>query len=306
MIDAPEHVVPDVGVRVSDLVQLAKPGILAMCLFSAAGAIGVAAALPGVMESPFPWERVLWGLLGTVLSVGGANTLNQFLERDGDKLMRRTRTRPLPAGRMRPAVALAFGALLSVASLVVLAVYVNPLSTALAAFAIGSYVLIYTPMKRMSTHALLVGAVPGAIPPLLGWAIATGKFGAPGVALFAILLVWQLPHFMAIAIYRRRDYEEAGIHVVPNVRGLDSAKVQSLVYSLLLVSTSLLLVPLRVAGFFYFVAVTLLGAWFFVLSMRGFEPGADNRWARRFFFASLVYLPALTLALVVDLLIAGR
>lgn len=290
--------------RFNDFVQLSKPGILAMCLFSAAGAMGVAATLPGVIAPPFPWAVAAWGLLGTVLSVAGANTLNQYLEREGDKLMRRTRTRPLPAGRMSPWAALVFGLFLSVASVAVLLAFVNGLSAALAAFAIVSYVLIYTPMKRISTQALLVGAIPGAIPPLLGWAIVTGEIGAPGVALFLILLVWQLPHFLAISIYRRRDYADAGIHVVPNVRGLDNAKVQSLIYSLLLVATSLILVPLRVAGFFYFVAVAVLGAWFFVLSMRGFEPGADNRWARRFFFASLVYLPALTLALVLDLLIA--
>lgn len=294
----PSQVTPPSLAR--DIVALMKPGILAMCLFTAGGAIALAASLPGRVESPFPWPRVLWGLLGTAASVGAANALNQWIERDGDRLMRRTRERPLPAGRMHPAFALAFGVALGVASLVLLALEVNAVSTALAAFAILSYVLVYTPLKRRSTQALAVGAVPGAIPPLLGWAIATGRIEAPGIALFLILFVWQLPHFIAISIYRRRDYEDAGIHVVPNIRGLEAAKNQSLAYSLALVSVSLLLVPLRVAGFTYFAAVGVLGAWFFVLSMQGFEPGADQRWARRFFFASLVYMPALTLALLID------
>lgn len=291
------------SLRPADFLALCKPGILGMCVFTALGGMGVAATL-GAAPTPFPWATALWGLLGTTLSVSAANALNQYIERDGDRLMRRTKDRPLPAGRMHPNVALAFGVIVALLSEVVLFAFVNPLTAWLAAFALLSYVLVYTPMKRRSTQALIVGAVPGAMPPLLGWTIATNEIGAAGVALFLILLVWQLPHFLAISIYRRFDYEQAGIHVVPNVRGVESAKIQSLIYSLLLVTTSLILVPLGVAGFTYFVAVTVLGAWFFVLSMRGFEPGADNKWARQFFFASLVYLPVLTIALVIDLAIS--
>jgi protoheme IX farnesyltransferase len=292
--------------RAADFWLLVKPGILYMCLFMALGGMGMARALPGAIDGPFPWPTALWGFLGIALSVAASNVLNQYIERDGDRHMTRTRSRPLPAGRMKPITALIYGIVLAIASLVVMWTRVNPVSTVLTAFAIGSYVLVYTPMKRISTQALVIGAFPGAVPPLLGWTVVTGSIGAPGVALFLILFVWQLPHFMAIAMFRAKDYAEAGIHVVPNVRGLESAKVQSLVYSLLLVATSLVLVPMRVAGFFYFVAVTILGAWFFVLSMRGFEPDADDRWAKRFFFASLVYLPVLTIALVLDLMLTNR
>lgn len=284
-----------------DFVELCKPGILWMCLFTAVGGMGVAAALGGFVADPFPWAVAGWGTLGTALSVGASNTLNQWMERDGDRLMNRTKERPLPAGRMEPTVALVFGLVLALASLVVFHFFVNPASLWISTFALLSYVLIYTPMKRRSRHALLIGSIPGAMPPLLGWAVVTGGVHAPGVVLAAILGVWQLPHFIAISIYRARDYANAGIRVAPNERGLEFAKNESLWYSLLLVATSLMLVPLGVAGFFYFVVVTLLGAWFFILSMRGFEPEAGNKWARQFFFASLIYLPALTIALVLDL-----
>ncbi|MFT6396021.1 MAG: protoheme IX farnesyltransferase [Bradymonadia bacterium] len=286
-----------------DFVELSKPGILGMCLFTAAGAMAVAATLGGYTPTPFPWPQALWGLLGTTLSVAASNTLNQWIERDGDRLMNRTKDRPLPAGRMAPAKALIFGVVLGIASVAVLYTLVNEISAWISTFALLSYVLIYTPMKRRSRHALLVGAVPGAMPPLLGWAIVTGDVHAPGIVLAAILGIWQLPHFIAISIYRARDYENAGIHVSPNERGLEFAKNESLWYSLLLVASSMLLVPLQVAGFFYFVVVSVLGAWFFILSMRGFEPDAGNKWARQFFFASLIYLPALTIALIVDLAI---
>ena len=287
-----------------DFVELCKPGILGMCLFTAVGAMGVAGTLGGYVPSPFPWATALWGLLGTTLSVGASNTLNQWLERDGDRLMNRTKNRPLPTGRLTPTVALVFGLVLAVGSIAVLHFFVNPTSVWISTFALLSYVLIYTPMKRRSRHALLIGAIPGAMPPLLGWAIVTGGIHAPGIVLAAILGVWQLPHFIAISIYRAQDYANAGIRVAPNVRGLEFAKNESLWYSLLLVTTSLMLVPLGVAGFFYFVVVTVLGAWFFILSMRGFEPESGNKWARQFFFASLIYLPALTIALVLDLALA--
>ena len=247
-------------VRVRDLVELTKPGITAMCLSMAAGGIGVAFALPGYISPDLGWSMIVAGVVGTALSVAGANALNMYAERDGDRHMRRTRNRPLPAGRMTPVAALVFGLVVSAASMAVLWWGTNPTATALAAFAILSYVLVYTPLKRRSPHALVVGAVPGAVPPLLGWAIATGEVGVPGVVLFTVLLIWQLPHFLAISIYRQRDYDDAGIRIVASVRGLTAAKHQSLVYSLLLVATSLLLVPLGMAGFLYFTAATAVGA----------------------------------------------
>ncbi|MFT4704901.1 MAG: protoheme IX farnesyltransferase [Bradymonadia bacterium] len=284
----------------SDLRTLSKPGITSFCVMMAAGGAGVAGALPGVVEGPFPWLKTLVAMVGCGMSVAGANTLNMFAEREGDKSMRRTKERPLPAGRMKAWVALVFGIVLAVISTALLW-WVNSLTAYVALAALLSYVFIYTPMKRRSALALWVGAFPGAAPPLLGWTAVTGEIGAPGVVLFAILWVWQIPHFIAISIFRQRDYEQAGIYVVPSVSGLESAKVQSLVWSIILVTTSMMLVVLNVANMLYFTVASLVGVWFFVFSMRGFEPDAGNKWARSFFFASLIYLPVLTLALVLDL-----
>jgi protoheme IX farnesyltransferase len=227
------------------------------------------------------------------------------LERDGDRYMRRTKDRPLPSGRMTVRTALVFGAATGLLSTWVLAVHVNLLTAALGLFALFSYVLVYTPLKRRTSTSVTVGAVPGAVPPLMGWTAATASFGAPGVALFAILFVWQLPHFIAISLYRARDYEAAGIKTVPGVRGNETARVHSLLWSLVLVPTSLTLVALGVAGTLYLAVAGALRAWFFILSVRGFEPDSGNRWARRFFLASLVYLPVLTAALVIDVVLFG-
>lgn len=288
-----------------DLVTLSKPGITSFCLIMTVGGAGAAWALPGVRAAEATLGGVLWAVLGTALSVAGANAMNMWMERDGDRRMRRTRGRPLPAGRMKPVVAFGYGATLGVVSTALLYAQVNAVTAALSAFAYLSYVLIYTPMKRMSAMALFVGAVPGAMPPLIGWTAVTGELSAPGVALFAILFVWQLPHFIAISIYRQRDYDDAGILVLPSTRGLERAKAQALVWSLLLVASSLMLVVLGVAGTLYMAVALAVGAWFFVWSMRGYEPGAGNQWARQFFLASLVYLPVLTLALVIDIAVFG-
>lgn len=279
-----------------DLMTLGKPGITLMCLIMAAGAYAMAAVR-------FELGVFLAMLVGTGLSVMSANACNMIIEREGDRYMTRTRGRPLPAGRMTVGTAVAFSGVTALAALVVLLLWTNALTAALAMGAHALYVFVYTPAKRRTTQALAIGAVPGAMPPLVGWAAATGAVELPGLVLFLILALWQLPHFLAISIYRRADYEQAGILVVPSVRGEDAARMQAFVYSFLMVPTSLLLVLIGAAGYFYFVVASLLGAWFLVLSMQGLEPGSDDRWARRFFLASLVYLPALTLGLVIDRLV---
>ena len=276
-----------------DLIALSKPGIVIMCLVEAAGGLWLA---PG-SASVAIW---LWTFLGLTLVVASSNAWNMLWEREGDKHMERTRNRPLPSGRMKPATAATFAVVTGIGSLLVFATQVNVLSAWLALASMFSYVLIYTPLKRVTSWSLPIGAIPGAMPPLIGWAAATGSIAAPGVVLFAILFLWQIPHFLAISLYRRDDYQAAGIIIVPVVMGEETTKVQALVSSLLLVPISLLLVPMHVAGFFYFVVASVAGGAFFVLSMRGFEPHPTNAWARRFFLASLLYLPALTLALILD------
>jgi protoheme IX farnesyltransferase len=280
-----------------DLLTLTKPSITAMNVLAALGGLALA---PGEV----PWYRAALAILGTSLAVASANALNMVWERDGDRLMARTASRPLPQGRLTPELATSFGLLLGALSFAHL-LLVNTLTAALGLFALLSYVLVYTPLKRRTPLALLVGAVPGAMPPLMGWTAATGTVDLPGLVLFGILLIWQLPHFLAIALYRKDDYARAGIRTVPVVRGDAVARAQAIAWTTALLPVSLLLVPLHVASWLYAGAALGLGLWFLVWSLRGLRPGAGIPWARRFFFASLVYLPALTLALALDVALLG-
>lgn len=283
-----------------DLAALSKPGLTLMNVMMTAGAMGLAGA--GI--SGMTWAGTL---LSSMLLVACANALNMYLEREGDKLMARTRQRPLPSGRMS-ARAVAIGGMLGGALAIAgLAVFANPLAATIGAIGIVSYVWIYTPMKRRSPWAMQVGAIPGAIPPLIGWTAATGTLDVEGVVLFLIVFFWQIPHFIAISLYRQADYERAGIKVWPVVHGVDAAKNQALLYTFFLTPVSMLLVPLGVASYAYLVAAAALGVWFFFTCIRGFEPESGSRWARHFFIVSISYLPLLTLALVIDVLfIHGR
>jgi protoheme IX farnesyltransferase len=278
-----------------DLVSLAKPRITLMVLITTAGGLSLAGGVSA--------RTALLTLLGTALVVGSANTLNCWLERDSDKLMARTKNRPLPDGRMQPNVALWFGLLLGAMAIPMLSLGVNALTGALAAIALVSYVAIYTPMKQKSPAALLVGSVPGALPPLIGWTAATGHLEWAGLTLFGILFFWQLPHFIAIAIFRQDEYTRAGIKVLPAVRGLRVAKWHAVFHSLLLLLVTLVLVPLHVAGTLYLVAAVLLGGGMLAMSIRGLSPNAGAKWARQLFAASLIYLPLLFAALAIDALV---
>ncbi len=279
-----------------DLLALTKPSITRMCLVTTGGGLLMA---PGSVTP----RIALSAMVGTALAVAGANAFNMWLERDTDRLMRRTSRRPLPAGRMRPSTALKFAALLSLLSFPVLALGTNLLTGVLGLLAIVGYVCVYTPLKYRSPLALVVGAIPGAAPPLLGWTAVTGSIDAGGLVLFGILLVWQIPHFLAIALFRKAEYARAGIKTVPVVRGDALAKIQAVAWALVLVPLSLLLTPLGVAGFFYFASALLLGMGFAGWAFTGLDDNAGPRWARGYFVASLVYLPALTACLAVDALL---
>lgn len=280
---------------VRDIVTLGKPGITGMNVFMTAGCIGLA-----------PQTLSLSHMLGTLLATAGlimsANALNMWMERVGDIDMARTRNRPLPTGRLNSTWVFIGALLLGGLSVAGLSHFANWLTAGIGAAAHLSYVCIYTPMKRRSSLALLIGAFPGAAPPMMGWTAAMNQIDAVAITLFLILLLWQIPHFIAIAIYRKGDYERAGIKVVTSVRGNDNAKLQAIFYAGFLVPVSLLLVPLGLAGFFYFVVAAILGVWLFIFCMRGIEPESGNVWARKFFFATLIYLPALIAALAVDVL----
>jgi protoheme IX farnesyltransferase len=228
--------------------------------------------------------------------VGAANALNCYLERDIDARMRRTRDRPLPAGRLEPFTALALGLLVPTFALPILALVANPLTALLAFVALVSYVLVYTPMKQRSTLALFVGAVPGAIPPLMGWTAVTGRIDAGGLALFALLFAWQLPHFLAVSLYLRDDYARGGLKVFSIVHGERRTRLAIVASTLLLVPVSLALVPLGVAGAVYGALALGLGLALSALALAGLGK-EGGRWARTYFLATLVYLTALFVAL---------
>lgn len=278
---------------ISDFVALTKPGVTRMCLLTTLGGFALAPVAFDPVTATF-------AMLGTACAVGSANAFNMWIERDADARMSRTRRRPLPAGRMSPDAAVRFAWMLGFASVALLAIGTNFLSVVLALAAIAAYVLVYTPLKYRTPLALVIGAIPGAAPPLLGWTAATGSIDAPALVLFAILLVWQLPHFLAIALYRQDDYARAGIKIVPLVRGAAIAKIQAVAWSMVLVPISMLLVPLGVAGDTYLLGAVLIGTTFLAWSFTGLDDRAGTKWARGFFFASLVYLPALVIVLCLD------
>ena len=209
---------------------------------------------------------------GTALVVGSANALNMYIERVTDGLMARTRNRPLPTGRLPAGLALGFGLALGAVSVPLLAFAVNAITGLLAAFALLSYVLVYTPLKRRTTASLLIGAVPGAIPPLLGWTAVTGRVEWPGVLLFAIMFLWQVPHFLAIATFRRDDYARAGLKVLPVERGDRVTRVHVVAYLVALLAVTFALVATGIGGRFYLGSAIVLGAGF--LGVRPLGPAA--------------------------------
>jgi protoheme IX farnesyltransferase len=286
-----------------DFVALMKPRITAMVVATSYGGMKLAehhAPLQADGSLPEASSDTLAMLLvGAICIVSGANALNMYLERDIDRKMKRTMNRPLPSGRMAPKTALVFGVALSIFAVPILAIGVNATTALLAVLAHLMYVLAYTPMKPRSHWSLFVGAVPGAIPPLMGWTAATNHIDAGGLVLFAILFWWQIPHFLAIALFRKKDYEAAGLQVMPNVAG-DAATWRAVLnFSGTLVACTLLLFPLGVAGRGYLIAAGILGAIFCALATYGFA-GTDAQTpkrARALFVYSMVYLVALFIAI---------
>lgn len=274
-----------------DILDLAKVRITSMVVFTTAMGLWLAPGSIGV-------GRTALLLFGTALLVGSANALNCWYERETDGLMIRTRNRPLPAGRMDPWVALVIGILGGVFAIPILALAINPLTALLGAIAHLSYVLIYTPLKRISPWALEVGAIPGAIPPLMGWTAATGTLSLPGWFLFGILFFWQIPHFLAIAIYLEDDYRRGGFKVFSVERGPVTAARWLAFYTVALVAVSLLAQPLGLAGVPYTAAAALLGAGFLVFARRGITGPVEGAWARRTMLYSIAWLTALMISLV--------
>jgi protoheme IX farnesyltransferase len=279
--------------RVSDFLELTKPRITTLVLVTAAVGYALGA---GSAIGPAAFLSLL---AGTALVAGGASALNQYSERDADARMERTRHRPVPSGRVTPGEALAFGLAVSGAGLVLLAT-INALTTALGAAALASYVLAYTPLKRITSLCTVVGAVPGALPPLMGWAAVRGSLAPAAWALFAILFLWQLPHFLAIGWIYREDYARGGFPMLP-VLDRDGASTgrQMMLYAAALVPVTLLAGSLAAAGAGYLWSAVGLGAVFFAGSAR-FARTRSLAAARLLFLVSVLYLPVLLGLMVFD------
>lgn len=283
----------DFSTLMRDLVALTKPRITLLVLVTTAGGLGLA---PGSL----PWYLHVLTIVCTGMVVSAASTLNNWLERDTDALMRRTMRRPLAAGRVHPNVAFAFGMILAAISIPALIFFVHPLPGLLAFIAFVSYTWIYTPMKRMTTDALHVGAVPGAMPPLIGWTAVTGEIDLAGLVLFMILFTWQLPHSLAIFMSLADDYARGGHRVHPVVRGQPSARRWTLVWAVAQLAVSLLLLPLGTAGWIYGIAALVAGLAFVAQALRGVIAEPEPGWSRRLMFGSIRYLCVIFLALAVD------
>jgi heme o synthase len=272
----------------ADWLELTKPRITLLVVFTAL--VGFVTAAPGPR-----WSSLLAAaLVGTGLVAAGASALNQVLERATDALMNRTRSRPIPAGRIRPVEAALFGLLLTAAGLALLAALGGVLA-ALVAFATwASYLFLYTPLKRRTHLATLVGAVPGALPPVIGWAAASGRLEPGAFILFAIVFLWQIPHFLAIAWLYREDYERGGIQVLPVIdrEGVLTGR-QAVLHSVALLVVSLAPVAAGLGGTLYLVGAVVLGVALTLASLR-LARARDLGAARFLFLASVLYLPALT------------
>jgi protoheme IX farnesyltransferase len=282
-------------VAARDWLELTKPRITALVLVTTL--VGFVTSSAG----PVPGLALLWALLGTGAVAAGASVLNQVIERRADALMHRTRTRPIPAGRVTPAEATFFGALLSSLGLGMLLFGSGPLAAAVATATLLSYLVLYTPLKPRTPLSTLVGAVPGALPPVIGWAAARGSLDWGAFVLFAIIFFWQIPHFLAIAWLYRDDYERGGFPMLPVVdrEGVFTAR-QTVIHSLALLLVSLAAPAAGLGGPGYLAGALVLGIALTLFALR-LASARNVAAARGLFFASILYLPALC-----SLLLAAR
>ena len=278
----------------ADYLELTKPRLSFLSVLTAA--VGYLAARP-----PWSGPTLLCVFLGTALAAGGVAALNQWMEADVDAFMRRTRDRPIPSGKITTGSAFVVGAGLCAGGLALLFGAVNGLSALFALATMVCYLAIYTPAKRWSRWSTELGAVAGALPPLIGWTAAGGRVSGLGLILFGVLLFWQMPHFMAIAWIYRKDYAAVRFPMLA-VRDAGGGRVAawSLANTVLLVATTLLPVSLGYCGAVYGVAAAGLGGWFLWRAIRFLRPARREPAARRLFFASICYLPLLLAALVID------
>ena len=279
--------------RASAYLELTKPRITFLVVLTAAAGFCLA-------SNSIDFVRLMNMALGVALLSSGISALNQYIERDLDALMRRTQDRPLPSGRLTSIQALLFGAALSTVAIAYLALTVNPLSAVLGVATLASYLFVYTPLKTRTTLSTVLGAFPGAMPPFIGWVAARGQVTIEAWVLFAILFLWQFPHFLAIAWMYRDDYARAGIKMLPVVEPEGRVTGQQIVtYTLLLIPVSLLPVLVNLAGSIYLVGASLIGVVFLYYSARAAL--VRTTWqARKLLLASVLYLPILFALMVIN------
>ena len=282
------------GGKLASYVELTKPRVGVMVLMTVASGFWL-----GARGSSDP-SRLLLTLLGTGLVAGGASAWNQYLERFRDARMRRTVGRPLPSSRLAPAEAVLFGGALGLLGTSMLALGVNAVAAGVAATTFLLYVFVYTPLKPRTTLNTAIGAVPGALPPMIGWSAATGQLGIEAWSLFLIVFLWQFPHFLAIAWIHREDYARAGHRMLPNVdpRGAMTGR-QSVVYALALIPAGLLPATIGLAGPYYFAGALALGLFYLVAAVR-FWSDVSEASARRLLRASFLYLPEILALLLLN------
>ena len=287
-------VLPAYRTRASDYVALAKPRLNGLVVASTLAGYAMAGGDTSDVV------RVSCTVLGTGLVAGGASAFNQVLERDSDGLMRRTRMRPLPDGRLQPSEALLFGAALSASGLALLALGVNALSAFVALTTLVSYAVVYTPLKRRTSFATVIGAIPGALPPVMGWAAGRGSVSQGAWVLFGIVFLWQLPHFLAIAWIYREDYARARLRMLPVLEpdGRSTAR-QAVVYSAALIPLAMAPTLLGMTGSVYFLGAFLLSGALLALAVR-FAGDRSTTAARRLFYGSIIYLPVLWILMIAD------
>jgi protoheme IX farnesyltransferase len=289
-------------------IALTKPRIIELLLITTIPAMVLATRdLPG-MNLP-EWLRLaFWTMLGGSLAAGSANAINQYLDRDIDLLMSRTRRRPLPANDVTPENALVFGIVLGIISIALMAFYVNLVSAFLTLLAIAFYVVVYTILlKRTTPQNIVIGGAAGALPPVIGWAAVTGRIEIPALFLFALVFYWTPPHFWALALRIRKDYEAARIPMLPVVKGVPETARQIALYTILLVAISLIFWPVAAMGPIYLVAAVGLGAIFlwrsYVLWRQATSPEASLAQAIRLYKFSISYLTLLFAAVAIDALL---
>lgn len=280
--------------RALDYISLTKPELTLLSVLTALAGyyLGAGGGLTG--------SGLMHTLLGTAMVGGGSGALNQYIERGYDARMKRTENRPLPSGRIAPVEALLFGLILSCGGIFYLGLCVNALTAALASVTCVTYLSLYTPLKRLTPLATLIGAIPGALPPVMGWTAAANEISSGALVLFGILFFWQMPHFLSLAWMYRKDYARAEYRLLAVVdEGGGKTATQALFHTSLLIPVSLLLVGWGGAGMIYGVSAMILGGGFLLCSLALFSRRSNSA-ARRLFFASLMYLPALMAAMVLD------